>query len=339
MSKPEDEQDEVDSAAAAWVARLGGGPLSPPERHDLDMWLGQSRRHANAFREAQAAWKKMGQIRFAPDGPARQIGQRQKTGAAAGFDGNQSHGKTRSWFRNAALAACLAVLIGGAVLWFGDPTVVLRADYSTAPGVRESITLADGSSINLGPASAIAVHYTERERRIELLRGLAYFAAEPLGDSERRPFIVAAADGTARALGTRFMLQRIAETVEVTVIEHAVEVALSRDDRERSAVVVSPGQAVRYTNAALGEVQSINPDHALAWQRGRLIVDHRPLGDVVAELNRYRRGLVVIADPALASRRVSGVFDTSDPDAALATIVRDLRIDSTYVPPLMTVLY
>lgn len=324
VNEPEDRQDEIDSIAADWAVRLGGGPLSEGERRDLDLWLGESARHAAAFDEARAAWAKMGALAREGVLPSAAAGGRRRRGL---------------WPRAAALAACVLIAVGAARFWLGDPRTLMTADHRTAPGAQERVTLADGSEVALGPASAIALRFTEGERRIELLAGLAYFAAAPLSEGERRPFVVAAANGTARALGTEFMVERLGETVEVAVIAHEVAVALDAPDREPAEVVVPPGGAVRYAGSALGEVRPVNLDHATAWRRGRLIFDREPLGAVVAELNRYRRGRIVIAGPALAARRVSGVFDTADPEGALATIIRDLRIGALSLPPLMTLLY
>ena len=237
----------------------------------------------------------------------------------------------------AALAACLLLIVAGASIWYGDPFLLLTADYRTEPGAPRSITLSDGSTLHLGPASAAAVHYTDNQRRVELLAGLAHFTARPTNPSETRPFIVTAKDGVARALGTQFMVRHLTDTIEVTVIEHRVEVAVIGDEGER--VVVSPGRAIRYAACGLSEVRTVNPSQAMAWRRERLIFDRVPLSDVVTELNRYRRGRIVIVDPELASRQVSGVFDMNSPDAALALIVRDLDIKAALLPPLVTLLY
>lgn len=338
MNEAEDRQDEIDSIAADWAARLGGDPLSDAERRDLDLWLDESPRHAAAFDEARAAWFKMGELRAAPGALSGKVGPRPPR-AGAPSAATRLQRRPGRWRKAAALAACLLIAAGALRFWLGDPYALLMSDHRTAPGVQERVTLADGSRVELGPASAIAVRFTDDERRIELLTGVAYFAAAPMDRGERRPFVVAAADGSARALGTEFTVDRLAETVEVAVIAHEVAVALDRPQQERAQVVVPPGRAVRYAGSGLGEVRRVNLDHATAWRRGRLIFDRVPLGEVVAELNRYRRGRIVIADPALASRRVSGVFDTGDPESVLTTIIRDLRIAALSLPPLMTLLY
>ena len=47
----------------------------------------------------------------------------------------------------------------------------------------------------------------------------------------------------------------------------------------------------------------------------------------------------VVADTALGGRRVSGVFDTSRLDEALASIARELGARTAAVPPFVTLLY
>ncbi len=193
--------------------------------------------------------------------------------------------------------------------------------------------------MELGPASAIAVRYGERERKVELLAGLAFFTAATMDEGERRLFIVAAAQGRAQALGTPFIVARLTDVTEVVVIEHEVEVTTGADGGQAERAVVPPGSALRYAGSRLGELRAVNLDQATAWRRDRLIADSVTLAEVVAQLNRYRRGRIVIADPALASRRISGLFDMTDPEAALALIARDLQIRTLSLPPLVTLLY
>ena len=183
------------------------------------------------------------------------------------------------------------------------------------------------------------MRYGDRERRVELLDGLAFFTAAPMDEGERRLLVVAAAQGRAQALGTPFIVARLTDVTEVVVIEHEVEVTLGAEGLRVERAVVPPGSALRYAGSRLGELRPVNLDQATAWRRDRLIADGVTLAEVVAQLNRYRRGRIVIADPALASRRISGLFDMTDPEAALALIARDLQIRTLSLPPLVTLLY
>jgi transmembrane sensor len=332
------DQDEIDLAAAHWVARLGGSALAKADRQALDRWLDEDPRHAAAFAEAQTAWARMDEVAGSPGALLRDLPP-SRDAAVIPLRPTPAYKRPAVWMKAAAMAASLLILVAGAGLWFGDPRIMIAADHRTAPGERRVVVLPDGSTAELGPASAIALRYTATERRVELLSGLAYFTAAPRQGGERRPFVVEAARGTARALGTQFTVDRFSDSVEVIVIEHEVEVAAPAADGRERQVVLSPGQSVRYAGAGLASVQAINLEQALAWQRDRLVFDRVPLDHVVAELNRYRRGRIMIGNAALAARTVSGVFDTADPDAALATIARELGVRSASAPPLLTLLY
>jgi len=65
------------------------------------------------------------------------------------------------------------------------------------------------------------------------------------------------------------------------------------------------------------------PDLArvLAWQERRLEFVAAPLAEIVAELNRYNRTQLVVADAALAAQRFGGSFRADQPE----TLVRLLE--------------
>lgn len=69
-----------------------------------------------------------------------------------------------------------------------------------------------------------------------------------------------------------------------------------------------------------------------AWRRGKLIFNRRPLGDVVAEIKRYRSGQIVIASAGLRALEVTGVFELADPEAILRTIEETLPVHVTRLP-------
>ena len=59
---------------------------------------------------------------------------------------------------------------------------------------------------------------------------------------------------------------------------------------------------------------------------------------MVARLNRYRRGRIVVANGAIAGRRVSGVFRVGDLDGAVEAVAEELGVRRIALP-LVTVLY
>jgi transmembrane sensor len=62
-----------------------------------------------------------------------------------------------------------------------------------------------------------------------------------------------------------------------------------------------------------------------AWLGGTLVARDMRLGDVVAEMARYRHGWLQCED-SVASLKVSGVFQLRDGDAALESLAQALPV-------------
>lgn len=326
MSSVDERADETGMRAAEWVARLDGSPLSEDEKRALRSWLEEDPDHRAAFDEAASTWRDLSLLRHDP-GPLRELlpSRRRAT--------------THRAARIGAVIGLLILAAGVVRYQFGDPWLLAAADYRTAPGELRTVTLRDGSSVELGPASAIAIEFNDHERRVKLLAGEVFFSAAPRNGKEPRPFVVEAAGGTTTALGTQFVIGEAGDGADVLAVEHQIEVAV-RQNGERHGVVLSPGQEVSYTPGnGMGQVRTRDVEVATGWRRGMLVFSGAPLGNVVETLNRYRRGRIVILDGTLAQRRVSGVFATNDLGDAIETITSELGISAKSIYPFITVLY
>ncbi|MDC7785881.1 FecR domain-containing protein [Rhodoplanes sp. TEM] len=322
----EDRSSDADRRAAEWVARLDGRPLDDSEREAFRHWLEAHPDHRPAFEEAHRAWRSLDLLRHDP-GPLRTVPRPAR----------------KTTVGRAGIAGVVALLVLGLLslrYHVGDPWIALTADWRTAPGQTRQVTLADGSLVELGPDSAIVLHFGADERRVTLLSGEAFFHATPRDGKERRPFVVDAAHGTTTALGTQFLVEERPDGARVTAVEHRIEVALDTPERGVDRVVLSPGHTVQYdVSHGFGRVDTVDVAEATAWRTGLLVFDSVPLQDVVRKLNRYRRGRIVVASTQLAQRRVSGVFATSDLDDVIRTITAELGANASSLPPLVTVLY
>jgi transmembrane sensor len=59
---------------------------------------------------------------------------------------------------------------------------------------------------------------------------------------------------------------------------------------------------------------------------------------MVAKISRWLPGRVVMADPSLGSREVSGVFDLSNPSRALEAVVSPFGAKLRHIGSMMTVI-
>lgn len=93
--------------------------------------------------------------------------------------------------------------------------------YVTDIGERRSITLADGSTVDLNARSKLRIEFSKTERRAELVEGQALFQ---VAKDRRRPFLVRSGDALVRAVGTQFDVYRKDSGTTVTVLEGRVAV-------------------------------------------------------------------------------------------------------------------
>ncbi len=229
----------------------------------------------------------------------------------------------------------LAAAIVGAVALFvfhSEISLFLKSDYSTGTGQIKVVTLDDGSRVELDAKSAISIHNEATRRRAVLLEGQAWFEVAP---DPRRPFVVDAAGGSVTALGTAFDIALGKKQAEVTVGEHRVSVSSAG-----RSIEVGEGQHSVYSeHTSPHPPEAIDVEKATAWRRGRLVFNDKPLGEVIEALGRYHRGYVAFLDPALRLRRVSGVFLTYEPLAALDEIEASLGLHALHLSNYLILIY
>lgn len=197
----------------------------------------------------------------------------------------------------------------------------LLADERTATGERREVMLPDGTRLLLDTASAVDVRYGGAERLL-VLRAGRIFVTSGHAYGESRPLVVQTAQGRARALGTRFSVRQDEGATRVAVTEGAVELV----GRGGAARVLAAGEWARLGPAGFdAQPRALDEESALAWTRGQILADGMRLDAFLAELARYRPGLLQ-CDPAVGALRISGVFPVADTDAVLATLPLSLPV-------------
>ena len=302
------DERQIEKQAIAWFTRMNGRP-SATDREDFARWLAASAAHEQHYADVQRLWTDLGPLADAVEpraatalaGPLQKIEELRR---------QRRSGKIAA---GAALSLLLCVAIGW--LWLERPHLFQdwQADYATASAEQRNLTLADGSTVLLDADSAIAVDFTATERRVELLRGTAFFSVV----TGQAPFIVAARNGEARVLGTRFEVSAEEREVNVTLDSGSVEVALRGGG---GRLVLKPGESVSYGATKLGSAHAVDLAEATAWRQGRYIFTNARLADVLERIGRYRRGRILVTSGELGERRVSGNIALRDGNAALAAI-------------------
>ncbi len=209
-----------------------------------------------------------------------------------------------------------------------NPLPYLLADVRSA-GEWKSQQLADQSQITLNGSSAVNIVFNAAQRQLELVRGavLVDVAADPA-----RPFIVQPRHGRIRALGTRFVVTLDDETTTLTMLASRTYIqSIDTNDKITDALTIDAGQQVRMSVNGISAVEQIDV-HAIsdAWKFRHLVVENRPLAQVLDELSRYHAGFMYYDRAALDNMRVSAVLPLDDTEKAMQLLARSfpLRIRS-----------
>jgi transmembrane sensor len=184
--------------------------------------------------------------------------------------------------------------------------------YATAVGGRETIRLADGSTIELNTNTVIRASITSSTRKMELVRGEALFQVK---HNASWPFVLSASGHRVVDLGTKFLAREDGARLKVVLIEGRarVETKAASAGKSESAVLV-PGDEAVATAQSLSVTHKSDRelDTELGWQRGVLVFEHATLAAVAKEYNRYNARKIVVGDAKAAARVITVTLPTND---------------------------
>lgn len=228
-----------------------------------------------------------------------------------------------------AMAAAGLLVVGlGSWLALGkrnEPaTVATSRMVATGVGVRDSLTLSDGTRVVLGPLSSVRVYaaYASASREVEV-KGDAYF--EVVHDSSK-PFTVYAGNATIRDVGTKFAVSNDSGDIGVSVREGAVSLAQAKS-QEPATVLKAGDQGTLDRGGKVVARRGAATDEDLAWLNGRLVFRESPLSEVASSMRRWYGIDLQIADPSLATRHITATFSGEPPERVLEVLRLALGAD------------
>lgn len=290
----------IAAQAAEWFVLLHSGEATAAERQAFDGWLARAPEHARAWQRALQVSQRANSVPPALGAPALQRPRNRRTAVRA-------------------LLLLMTAAPAGWLAWRHVPPQ-WTATHATATGEQRELQLPDGTRLRLDTASAIDLAYDGTQRLVLLRAGavLVETARDPAG----RPFRVRTAEGMARAIGTRFVVRQAAGHSHVAVLQGAVEIAPHEGGTPRVL------QAQQQADFDRVQVEAAAPLEAGAgqWARGILAVDDMRLDAFIAEVARYRPGLLR-CEPAVAGLRITGAFQLADTDAILQNVAQLLPVE------------
>jgi transmembrane sensor len=235
-----------------------------------------------------------------------------------------------------AMALLFIATIAGFALWMNRESedAILTARLN-APDARvmttgnaqySNVTLAEQSTVKLGPASKLVVPRgfgpSVRALRLE---GTATFAVAP---GQQRPFTVLAGNVSIVATGTSFTVRAYPGEPDVIVSVGNGEVTVTAGDSARplaggAAILIAADGAMRELGAA--EIEQI-----VGWADGIVVAIDRPLREIVALARQWFALDLFVADTALLDRKVTLRAPIESGKAAIASIETSGRLEMVW---------
>ncbi len=294
--------ESVLEQALNWMVTLQSGTSGAAEQHACQQWRNESPVH-------ELAWQRLA-------GLSRDM--RLNTHALSGPDARQLLRARSTPSRRTVLKGVAGLSVASALGWSACERVRLPqvfSDYHTGTGERRHVRLADAGELLLDTRTAMDM----RGDTITLNLGRLL-----LNTGTRGSLAIRTTTGWVRAAPMSRLIisqglpRQPGSAVQVFAGSASVE------PLHAARISVNAGQQVTFDSHRASPSTNLAAS-ADAWAQGLLIAERMPLGEVLEQLDRYRRGVLRCA-PAVAGLPVSGSFSLDRPEASLDLLARVLPI-------------
>lgn len=289
----------AEEQAALWAARIDGSALSTADRAALEAWLAAAPHHRGLL---------AGYCQFSADLEQQLPLLEGIRDQVAEISAAPAPALSLPWLRWPMWAGVTLAAAAAVVFLLLRPTGIESGNFVTPVAQRQTLSLADGTTVELNAHSSLRVQFDRTARHVRLASGQAFFTVTR---DPARPFVVETPAGTVRVTGTAFDVRAEPAVFEITVLEGTVQVSPS------SAAVTALKAGDQLTARPAGiTTRTLSPgdlNNTVAWRRGLIVFKGVRLDEVLARFARYH-GRNLAASPAAAGRLIGGRFSLDDLD-------------------------
>jgi len=258
-----------------------------------------------------------------------------------------------NWWKLAAMAASVALLITCGLYWSHTSPVEQSADIVYVTDDGSQITLSDGTKVWLSARSQLRYRqsFTGKTRDVTL-EGEAYFE---VAHNTRQPFRVMAGGQTVVALGTSFNVRAYAgeQDVKVTLVEGIISVTDEKskhevilkpsqeatidknagsiniaDNKQQQSVDIIPGQETENVKSAgMIAVNDVDIDMLMSWKTGRYVFYNMAFEDIAKMLEKGFKVTIQIENEVLKSKPYTMRFENGE---SLEKILDLIQVNARY---------
>jgi transmembrane sensor len=208
-----------------------------------------------------------------------------------------------------AVAAGLAAVVGLSQFRGGGAPDDAPREFRTAVGQRDSMRLADGTTVVLAPGSrlTLAANYGASTREVTL-DGAAFF---DVPHDETRPFTVHTRGAEIRDLGTAFSVKTGGDGGVSVAVTHGI-VSLRSEvpntPADRAPAELRAGDRGTVAKGTVVVQRGVVTGDDVAWTRGQLAYRDAPLSEVRDDVRRWYGIELQVTDSLLARRTLTATF-------------------------------
>lgn len=302
-------QNSIDAAAAVWFARMDRGEADPDVSAAFERWLAADVRHQGAYARLCAIQAAMteeseGRTELAP-APV--------------------HSRRRLLW-GGGMAAGLAGLGLVGVGWVSGSGTA----YASGLGEVRIVQLEDGSSITLNTQSRVRVWLDDHRRRAELEAGEAIFN---IAHRSGLPFDIKAGATQIETSAGSVAVRRFDEMSTVSLLVQEGSASIRSEGGATRAL--GDGALARTDGSGRLDVSVVDAEdlaRRMAWREGMIAFEGESLQVAVAEFARYSAVPIIIADPALEQRTITGLFAADDPAGFARTVAMSFGVRARINP-------
>lgn len=292
-------------AARLWVRRHSGSWTERDEKA-FDQWLRKAPEHRVIYERVVVAceWAK-----HVPVASPRQ--------AVASRPRQIFH------WRTVGVAMLIAVAFIPGWQRFSDWWNGIPVTWTAPANAPRSVTLTDGTRIELDAGTQITTQWGARARHARLMHGEALFSVR---HDSSRPLTVEVEHGHLTDLGTVFDVEVSTDSVKVAVLDGSVGLRTRHGE-----VVLTAGHGGGYGNTGqLLPITHVDPS-VTSWRNGVRRFDSTALPDVLEMLGRRYGVQLSVSDDTTAKLRVSGTLRVDDLPVSLRTLGLALRLNVRWI--------
>ncbi|MBN3724070.1 FecR family protein [Burkholderia sp. Ac-20379] len=319
-----DPADDAHDIASAWLLRLRSGDAGPADAAAFERW---SADHPQAARQLRETWSL---LRAAAGEVAQE--ERARGGAWRGVAERERAMRTgRRAFVGFAVAAGASWLAIRPPLGLWPSVGDLTANYRTATGEQRQIALSSRVTVEMNTQTRLDTIAAPGAQGFELVSGETEIDAQapvPGRAEQLKPVTVVAGSGRIQAAVARFNVRR-GNDGQVCVTCLSGQVAIDHPHGRR---VLGADDQVTYDDRRVDAVARVDTGPVTAWRRGVLVFNDVPLSDVVAQINRYRPGKVILRNAALGENRMQAQFPIARVDNVIDLLGRMYGARITRLP-------